>query len=300
MFLNIKKRKKIVAGVLAVTLISLLVSVICCKPVESVVQLQRNLLLLYGFKEKKLKTNSGYLNYFEGGKGQTMILVHGYIAEAGNWFSVAPELMKRYNLVIPDMPGHGDSDPLTDKLSPVDLIDGIMKLIVEKSENEKVILVGHSLGGWISVLATLKTDGRVSALILENSAGLKTDMPERLLLPKDVDSAKELLHVLFGKEAPELPDFMYKEIIRYVAQKRFINLYQGITDDYFLDRKLKNISIPVYLIWGGEDNMFNKDYALRFKKALRKGKLFILEGTGHCMHCTKPSLFIEKLLAIGI
>jgi pimeloyl-ACP methyl ester carboxylesterase len=294
----LKNNLKTASLLIIIILISFIFSAICCQPIKSGVQIQRKLLQFYGLKKKKLKTSHGYLTYFEGGKGQTMILVHGYIAEAGNWYTVVPDLKKKYNLVIPDLPGHGQSDPQTDKLTPDDLLNGILQLIENKSKTEKVILVGNSLGGWVCLMAALEAKEKISHLILENSAGLKVDLPERLLLPKDIESAKELYQMLLGDESPHAPDFLYEDLIKYLGQKRFIYLFHFISEKYFLDGKLLSLDIPVDLIWGGSDRLFNSDYARRLQNEIPGSNLVIVESTGHAMHFTKPDLFVEQIFTI--
>jgi haloacetate dehalogenase len=63
-----------------------------------------------GFARERVKANGVELNVVHGGKGDALLLLHGYPQTHVLWHKVAPRLAERYRLVVPDLRGYGDSD----------------------------------------------------------------------------------------------------------------------------------------------------------------------------------------------
>jgi abhydrolase domain-containing protein 6 len=62
--------------------------------------------------KKEIKIDDLNIVYLEGGTGPTILLLHGYAANKDNWPRFAAYLTKDYHVVIPDLPGHGESSKL--------------------------------------------------------------------------------------------------------------------------------------------------------------------------------------------
>src|SRR5437764_9416102 len=67
-----------------------------------------------GFKLSKVQTSGAMINVMKGGEGPPLLLLHGAPLTHISWRLVAPELAKRYTLVIPDLRGYGDSSKPAD------------------------------------------------------------------------------------------------------------------------------------------------------------------------------------------
>ena len=109
-----------------------------------------------------------YLDYGTAGR-RPMLCVHGGAAHA-HWFDfVAPGLTPDHQVFAPDLRGHGNSewaDPLTYSFESH---AGDMNAFLEKLDLSDVVLVGHSMGGMISLLHAATHRGRVSRLIIVDS-----------------------------------------------------------------------------------------------------------------------------------
>jgi abhydrolase domain-containing protein 6 len=62
-----------------------------------------------GLTRKEVKIDDHTIVYLEGGQGPTVLLLHGYTGNKDNWIRFAPYLTKTYHVVIPDVPGYGES-----------------------------------------------------------------------------------------------------------------------------------------------------------------------------------------------
>ena len=62
-----------------------------------------------GLEEKTLRIEGHDIIYLDGGSGETLLLLHGFGANKDNWLPIAPLLAPHFRLIIPDLPGFGDS-----------------------------------------------------------------------------------------------------------------------------------------------------------------------------------------------
>ena len=64
---------------------------------------------VYGFRSREVMADNCVTRYLEGGHGETLVLLHGAGVSKEVWLLMAPYLSQHYHLVIPDLPGHGQS-----------------------------------------------------------------------------------------------------------------------------------------------------------------------------------------------
>lgn len=81
--------------------------------------------------------------------GPTIILTHGWALDSTAWYYVRRELSKRYRLVLWDLPGLGKSTQPSDGRYSVARLAEDLRLVIEKTGDKPVTLVGHSIGGFM-------------------------------------------------------------------------------------------------------------------------------------------------------
>ena len=127
--------------------------------------------LLRGFEERFAEIGGAETRYFVGGTGPPLVLVHGLGGAAVNFTLLAPLLAERRRVLVPDLPGHGRSEPL----GRVDGLTTYAQHVAAVAELEEMLpaeVVGYSMGGVIALrLAVMRPDD-VSALALVGAAGI--------------------------------------------------------------------------------------------------------------------------------
>ena len=88
------------------------------------------------------------LLYSDRGEGLCLVLLHGYLESGKIWDSFAERIPRGYRVIVPDIPGHGQSDSWGDLHSMDDLAAAI-SAIMEAEGIGKIFLVGHSMGGYV-------------------------------------------------------------------------------------------------------------------------------------------------------
>ena len=88
-----------------------------------------------------------------------MVLIHGFAEDSDVWRYQAAELSKRYKLIIPDLPGSGASGLITD-MSIEGMAEAVKKILDQELPNQStensIIMIGHSMGGYITLAFAAK------------------------------------------------------------------------------------------------------------------------------------------------
>lgn len=117
------------------------------------------------------------LSFTDEGKGTAVILLHGFLENSSMWQALLPELSKKNRVICIDLLGHGKSDSLSYIHTMEDMADAVHHILHEL-KLRKVVLVGHSMGGYVALAFAELFPEMMKGLVLVNST-TKEDSPER-------------------------------------------------------------------------------------------------------------------------
>ena len=235
------------------------------------------------------------VRYFEGGKGEALVFLHG----AGGVMPNDPLLTKlaeKFHVYAPLLPGYGDSqecgalrDMLDFTLHTWDVIDALGL--------RKPILVGHSMGGMMAAEMAAVAPHDVSRLGLIAPAGLWLDeypipdlfstMPFEFpgLMFHDVEKGAALMTAGVSLDNPEwLKGFL-------ISNARQLGMAGRILfpiPERGLSTRLYRIKAKTLLVWGDSDKVVAPAYAHAFKKAIAGAELVVIPEAGHLINLEKP------------
>jgi len=220
----------------------------------------------------------------------TLILVHGVNDQAGTWAAIAPKLAQTHRVILPDLPGHGESEP---KEGPIPLSLMVDRLHAILEHQPAVTLVGNSLGGWISILYTLKHPDKVAHLILEAAGGLARPFatPTTATTP---EAARTLLRAVHGPNFVP-PEWAIDAVIARATDAPMLRVTEIMAN--FVDARLKDINVPTTLVWGADDGVLPVSYAEALQAGIAGAKLHVLDGAAHIPHAQQPERFLACLTA---
>ena len=127
--------------------------------------------LLRGFEPRVADVGGVRTRYFVGGEGPPLVVVHGLGGAAVNFTLLAPLLARRHRVLIPDLPGHGKTEPLERAYDLTAYADHVAAL-AELEGMFPAPLVGYSMGGVIALRLAVSRPERVTALALVAAAGI--------------------------------------------------------------------------------------------------------------------------------
>jgi abhydrolase domain-containing protein 6 len=291
---------------IGITLVALLVLTIIFaglyawkRPLSVYAAINRHALRSAGLTQASAPTAFGPQNYWVGGQGQTLVLLHGAGDQASTWSAVAAALVPRYRVVIPDLAGHGRSAPAEGPISLTQVLRGVEAVLTQGSQ-DPAIIVGNSLGAWVALLYAREHPDRVSRIVLVNGGALTGDRPDLSLMPRTRTEAAALWSQLRDPKSGNIPGFMLDDVVREGQTGPIARLAQTASEmaSLVLDGKLHEIAAPVDLIWGASDRLFSLAYADRMKHELRASRLTTLQACGHVPHVECPTRFQAALVDV--
>jgi pimeloyl-ACP methyl ester carboxylesterase len=292
---------RIGVGVVALVLVVLVSGALYVwkRPLSVAAMFNRRALAGAGLTPATAQTGFGPQHYWTGGQGPTLVLLHGAGDQAGTWSDVAAALAPRYRLVIPDLAGHGESAPAEGPISVGQALRGV-EAILSQGPQDPVILVGNSLGAWLSLLYAREHPDRVARVVLVNGGALKGDRSDLSLTPRTREEAAALMTQLRDPKSGSVPGYVLDDVVRQAQAGPLARLAQTAADmeSFVLDGKLHEIAAPVNLLWGESDKLFPLAYAERMMGQLPASRLTTIPACGHVPHVECPTRFKASLLDI--
>jgi abhydrolase domain-containing protein 6 len=243
--------------------------------------------------EKNMVSINGYTTHFYQSKvrnkKETLVLVHGLGDDKSSFLQAARLLSKEYNLVLPDLAGHGENARDLQRDYSIRGQANFLHQLLRELGVDSFVLAGNSMGGHTSLSYALNFPEEVKALILINAPGVTVD-DHRVYtgFGKPLQSREDLNRVL-GRvfyQVPDLPgpiaDFMQESVnngLYFVDQHLIPAITQG--EDFDLKDSIINIKAPTLILWGKHDKVVKFNVAEYFHNTLQNNQLIVLEHGSH-------------------
>ncbi len=244
----------------------------------------------------------------------TIVMLHGYTGSKENWYRVARALKGRYHIVMPDLPGWGQSErkPGADYGYVAQSARLAAFLRNPEIANQRpVVLLGHSMGGGIAALTAARYPNLIARVGLLNAAGVRFADNQFGLdvlagnnpfaVTDDASLERYLATVFHNRETrPWMP---WPATGIYIAQrKRDADFEQGVLskigrgDEPFLPgAEAANISQPALLLWCREDKVIDASAMTLYAARIPHASQVLLEGCGHMSLMERPGETAEAI-----
>lgn len=251
---------------------------------------------------------------WEGGGGPPIVLLHGQGASAAAWLPVIPNLLATHRLVIPDLPGLGESINHDGDLDAAHLIDWLGGLISETCSQPPTV-VGLSLGGTVAAHFAVGRGHECRQVALVDSGSLGPFRPDPRLLPALIRSTirptEPNIERLFRHTVTDLARFKsllggkWGDFIAYgreraataTVQAANRHMLRRLGTKQIPDADLRGIEAPVALIWGRHDRVMKLGIA---ESASEKfgWPLHVIDDAGHVSCWDQPDVFAQTIRAV--
>jgi pimeloyl-ACP methyl ester carboxylesterase len=273
----------ILVAVVAALVLAVLAGVLLIRryPLEINAWQERRALASWGLKKSFLASPAGRIALFEGGRGPALVFLHGAGDQAGTWSKVVPGLVGKYHVLVPDLAGHGESEPRRGPLN-LEMLLASVNAVVEHAGGKDVVLVGNSLGGMLALLYARQHPERLARIVVIDGGVLRGDRPDLTLMPQNRAQARKLIEAEMDPASRPVPDFVLDEIVRE-ANRGPIARLAGVQDvqAHLLEGRLNEVKVPVDFVWGASDRLLSLDYARRMQAGLPASRLTPVEHCGH-------------------
>jgi pimeloyl-ACP methyl ester carboxylesterase len=252
-----------------------------------------------GLERQTLETEAGRLIYWQGGEGRPLVLLHGSGDSAGTFAAVAPALIGDYRLLIPDLAGHGDSEPAEGVLAMATIFAGL-EAVLEEAGVENPVLAGNSMGAWLATVYAHRHPERVSRVVAINGGPILGGPSEVKLIPADREQARQSMAAIRDPSSPPVPDEILDDIVTRAnsgpISRMMLDL--GGMMGFLLDGKLGEVETPVDLLWGESDGLMKVSYAERMAAGLPRARITLIPECGHIPMGECPERFVGLLREI--
>jgi 3-oxoadipate enol-lactonase len=235
---------------------------------------------------KKVQVNNITLAYERMGKGNPLMLIHGYPLDHTSWNEVASLLENEFDVILPDLRGFGQSTTFETPYTMSDMADDLAGLL-DHLKIEKVALAGHSMGGYVALAFAKKYPQRVSGLGLVSSQAA-ADSPEgkERRYQTAADVAQKGVGVVAEAMTPKLSaDVRVQTFVRVVIEQQspsaVIGALKAMAEREDQMSHISSVAFPVVLMHGDADVLIPIDRAKEIKAVLPSARFVELRGAGH-------------------
>ena len=245
------------------------------------------------------------IHYSESGTGNPIILIHGYCEDSRVWNSLSDSLSSEFRILCPDLPGFGKSDRL-EETSIEHVADEIAKWLDGLGINE-CLMIGHSLGGYVTLAFAEKYPERLSGYGLFNSTAT-ADSEEKKKTRAAVEAfvnnygaprfIESLVPALFRAEFQKSDYAQYREFVKIALDSdkhAIIDYAYAMRDRADRQSVLQQGSLPVLFIAGQEDNVVPLDVSKAQAENKEGISFHILEDTAHMGMYEEPEKSAELI-----
>lgn len=242
---------------------------------------------------------------------QSILLVHG-LGELGikDWYSTIPYLADKYHVIAIDLPGFGYSEKPQGDYSPTNYAQ-VLATVARKLTKNKLIVMGHSMGGAVSLRFASMYPMLVDKLILVDVAGVlhktafikeaselplqSVDVPQSL--QKSVSQVNDFTGTLvemmsMNKISESIENNKFTR--RVINKSTNANAAFNLIEENFSEA-ISTIDLDTVIIWGENDRIAPLRTAKVLDKRMKKAKLSIIKEAGHVPMKTHQDLFLDIL-----
>lgn len=239
------------------------------------------------------------VRYEDQGNGSCIVLLHGYLETGKIWSGFAERLSRKFRVIVPDLPGHGHSGTWG-KVHTMEELAGAVKAVLEAEKIEKILLVGHSMGGYVTMaFADLHPEALHGYVLFHSTCFADSEDKKR-------NRQREISLVLCGKKCQivnvNIPKGFANENVerlkdeveeaRNIALENpdegIVAMLNGMMQRPDRTRVLQDKSLPLLLIGGMKDNYIPVEVFENLVSLAPHARVLRLSGSGHMGFIEEP------------
>ncbi len=262
--------------------------------------------------DKQITSGATDIFYRNIGKGQPIILLHGFGEDGTIWENQVSFLKSRFNMIIPDLPGSGKSAPVSysqANLKTYSTVDvhanpafvhpsmddyaDLIKTILDTEEIDSCVMIGHSMGGYIALAFAEKYPGSLDGLGLFHSTAYADSAEKKAIRIKTIEfilrqgaraflkqSIPNLFAEKFRLEKPAKIEALISAGANFSAET-LVQYYEAMVNRPDRSGILTIFSKPILFIIGEDDKSVNLQESLSQCKIPDLSLVSILPGVSH-------------------
>ncbi len=236
--------------------------------------------------------------YEVAGKGPAVLLLHGWGSNAQTYDGLAVALQKNFQTIRLDLPGFGSSQTPNETWTLDEYVD-FLESFLHKLKIQKLHgLIGHSLGGRLSIRAQSTHRLMSDKLVLLASHGIASPHSPRLMFYRLAGKLAKFAIALLPKRKQRL---IRERAYTRIGSTDYMNTspamkgtFQNIINQDLRDDAGK-VQTPALLIYGSDDTVTPAKFGQQFADRMPNAKLVVVDGAEHYVHNDQPGQ-VHKLV----
>lgn len=240
---------------------------------------------------KTISYKNSSLSYRVTGKGNTVVLLHGFAEDSRIWDEIIQHLSSGYQLIIPDIPGSGLSALPDGNDTDIAGYADAIAAVLEKEGIDQCTMIGHSMGGYITLAFAKKYPEKIQAIGLFHSSAYTDDEAKKETRKKAIRVIEEKGAMAFLKTSipglfanPEKSkadiDTLLQRAESFTAAA-LIQYYEAMIVRPDTTAVLKNLQAPVLFILGEHDKAVPFEHGLQQSYLPAISHINILRNSAH-------------------
>lgn len=246
------------------------------------------------------------------GEGQAVLLVHGFLENAGMWQSLMPAFHGR-QVIIPELPGHGHSQWVDEPVS-MEYFADLLADILDAVEVERADIIGHSMGGYAACALLERHPDRVNSLCLYHSSARADSAEKRVLRDRAIEAVKEnrrlyagsMIRGLFSAQKRRMLESDIARLVDEAAAmspETITGCLAAMRDRNDRSDIVKNAEIRTAYLLGTDDERLPEADMKKEVIATEAAHHLFLNGVGHMSQLEAPQAaiaFFEEWLSLNV
>jgi abhydrolase domain-containing protein 6 len=260
-----------------------------------------------GLERRSVDTAGHHIVYLDGGAGPAVVLVHGFGATKDIWDVVAAQLTPRYRVIVPDLPGFGESPVRDGETYDAERQARRVRALLDALGVRDHHIGGSSMGGLISVVYAGLYPEAVRSLLIAAAPGVrapeKSDLSWRLeaggnpLLVGSEADLDQLLELVFFRP-PSIPGPIRRAMLHDAIDRRatYARIFKDLagSGEGALETLLPKITARTLVVWGRHDRLVHPSSVDVFTRLMPDAEKTIFEGCGHALPRECPALLAQR------
>jgi pimeloyl-ACP methyl ester carboxylesterase len=251
-----------------------------------------------------ITTDQGIVHYEVIGRGRPVILLHGWLGSWGLWQETMAVLGRHYRTYALDFWGFGESGTKRDTYNVQDFVH-LVGQFMEQLGIAQAPLVGHSMGGTVSLSAAIQYPQRVRKVVVIGSPIQGTSLsfllklfgrrPVAWVVYHNLWALKlgfRLLAPLYSRD-PRWPDMMDRDIARVNLESFLLSIASLRCTD--LRASLPKVGVPVLGMYGDRDVVVNPRQWKPLQAGVTTARIERFPKSGHFIMLDEPQKFVYTL-----
>lgn len=264
-------------------------------------------------EDRFLRLGDQLVHIEQAGRGEPVILLHGFGASTYSWRHVMPALATAFRVVAIDLNGFGYTErPRAFESYSREGQAALVLRVMDALGIRSAHLMGHSYGGGLSLFLAARHPERVRSLVLVDSSAptYADDRRSRAASVKPLlglylrsfvlrpETVRKALLRSFHDDSLVTPELV-REYFERIRVEGVVDAYYGLTAPARTASEpvvLETIQAPALVVWGAEDRLISAESGRRAAARMPRSEFVLMEGVGHVPLEEKPDELVRIVL----